>query len=202
MPTSINNQTFWSKLRRYQKWIANYDCKTASNRKSAPDPHGSNTFSDFQWRKRARRRGIERANAAKSGSKLTFLKAFCLASVFKNVLATEGGEHIFVKISKQNASELKFHQKAVLQITFLMHIGSDPILGGSMCRNHTFCRVKRTSQRSANHRTSPEITGNRIRATPFSINLSIHLISSSLSIYLSIYPVSYTHLTLPTKRIV
>ena len=32
------------------------------------------------------------------------------------------GEHIFEKIRRQNASELKFHRKAVLQIAFLMHI--------------------------------------------------------------------------------
>ena len=40
MSRSIKNQTFWSKLRKQQKWIAKYDWKTASNRKSAPDPHG------------------------------------------------------------------------------------------------------------------------------------------------------------------
>ena len=65
--------------------------------------------------------------------------------------------------------------------------GSDPIFGGSMCKSNTFCRVKRTSQQSRPHRDSAQPTAPHRRATPFSINLSIHLISSSLSIDLSIY---------------
>ena len=54
------------------------------------------TFSDFYWR-RARRRGIEKAIASKSGSKPTFLRALCLESFFKNMLPADGGEHIFEK---------------------------------------------------------------------------------------------------------
>ena len=48
-------------------------------------------------RKRAQRRGIERANSSKMDSKLLFLEALCLESFFKNVLPTEGGEQILQK---------------------------------------------------------------------------------------------------------
>ena len=99
------------------------------------------------------------------------------------MLPTEGGEHIFVKISKQNASELKFHQKAVLQITFFdaYRVRSD---FGRVHVQESYVLPSATHVPAI--RESPGITANRIRATPFSINLSIHLISSSLSIYLSI----------------
>ena len=40
---------------------------------------------------------------------------------------------------------------------------------------------------SANQRKPAETTANRNRAIPFSINLSIHLISSSLPIYVCFY---------------
>ena len=75
--------------------------------------------------------------------------------------------------------------------------GSDPVLDGSMCKSNMFCRGFFISKRSANQRKPAELSANQRnaaqtsgtqrRAVPFSINLSIHLISFSLSIYLSIY---------------
>ena len=68
-----------------------------SKRQKCPGPTREQ---HFYWRKRARRRGIERANAPKSDLKLAFLKALCLESFFKNVVPTECGERIFEKIWK------------------------------------------------------------------------------------------------------
>ena len=66
--------------------------------------------------------GIPRANAPKSGSKLSFLKALCLESFFRNVLPTEGGEHIFEKNMKNNDAKQECKQKCMLQLAFLMQI--------------------------------------------------------------------------------
>ena len=44
--------------------------------------------------------------------------------------------------------------------------GSDPILGGSICRNHMFRRAVCMSQRSGPHRTSPQIIANRRTPDP------------------------------------
>ena len=76
----------------------------------------------FYCRKRARRRGIEGANAPKSDSKLTFLKAFCLESFFKNMLPTEGGKHIFGTNMKNSDAKQECNQKCMLQLAFLMQI--------------------------------------------------------------------------------
>ena len=54
--------------------------------------------------------------------KTNIFESILLSSGFQKCASGGSGEHIFVKIGKQNASELKFHQKAVLQIAFLMHI--------------------------------------------------------------------------------
>ena len=77
-----------AKMKR-KSWVQN-----GPKRQKCPGPTREQ---HFYWPKRARRRGIERANAPKSGSKLPFLKALCWESFFKNVLPTEGGEHIFEK---------------------------------------------------------------------------------------------------------
>ena len=105
-----------------QNAVVNHNCKTrlhhkiaTRNRKSrlqkgfksktCPKPSRVQHFIDFYWRKRARRRGIEKATAPKSDSKLTFLRATLLRIVFKNVLPTGGGEHIFEKMGTD--SEVK-----------------------------------------------------------------------------------------------
>ena len=62
-------------------------------------------------------------------------------SFFRNVLPTEGAEHIFAKKWKNKWCNAKMHAKCVLQLTFSMQIGSDPILDGSICKSKMFCRV-------------------------------------------------------------
>jgi hypothetical protein len=54
--------------------------------------------------------------------KTNIFESILLSIGFQKCASGGSGEHIFVKIWKQNASELKFHQKAILQIAFLMHI--------------------------------------------------------------------------------
>ena len=50
------------------------------------------------------------------------LEGTLLRTVFQTCASGCSGEHMFVKLRRQNASELKFHQKAVLQIAFLMQL--------------------------------------------------------------------------------
>ena len=107
----------FDKRQRWQKCWCKEACKNGPKSKKCPrrlqEQH-------FYWRKRARRRGIARANAPKSGSKLSFLKALCLESFFKNVLPTEGGEHIFEKNMKNNDAKQECNQKCILELAFLM----------------------------------------------------------------------------------
>ena len=95
-----------------KSWVQN-----GSKRQKCPGPTREQ---HFYWRKRDRRRGIERASAPKSDSKLPFLKALCWESFFKNVLATEGGEHIFEKRWEKIEAKQKCKQKCMLQLAFLI----------------------------------------------------------------------------------
>ena len=61
------------------------------------------------------------------GPKSEFLKAKCLEPFFKNVLPTEGGEHIFEKKCEIKKPQGKCKQNGILKLAFLMQIqvGSD-----------------------------------------------------------------------------
>ena len=56
------------------------------------------------------------------GRKSEIFDRRCSKSFFKNVLPTEGGEHIFAKNWKNKWCNAKMHAKCVLQLTFLMQI--------------------------------------------------------------------------------
>jgi len=99
-------------------------------------------FTDFYWRKRARRRGIEKAIAPKSDSKLTFLRALCLESFFKNVLPAEGGKHIFEKIRTNSEVKHKCKQKCMLQLAFLKQIRNLVSRASVSCISLGECRAK------------------------------------------------------------
>ena len=109
----FNKITEIAKMKR-KSWVQN-----GSKRQKCPGPTREQ---HFYWRKRARRRGFEGANASKRWSKQQFLKAFCLESFFKNVLPTEGGEHISAKHWKNNEVKHDCKQKCMLQLAFLMQI--------------------------------------------------------------------------------
>ena len=109
----FNKITEIAKMKR-KSWVQN-----GSKRQKCPGPTREQ---HFHWRKRARRRGMEGANAPQSDSKLTFLKALCRESFFKNVLPTEGGEHIFEKRWEKIEAKQKCKQKCMLQLAFLMQI--------------------------------------------------------------------------------
>ena len=74
----------------------------------------------FYWRKRAQRRGIARANAPKSGSKLLFLKALCLESFFKNVLLTAARSSFLKKCDAKSELEHNNYERGILKLAFLM----------------------------------------------------------------------------------
>ena len=95
-----------------KSWVQN-----GSKRQKCPGPTREQ---HFYWRMRARRRGIEGANAANSDSKLLFLKALCLESFFRNVLPTEGGEHTLEQNWKSTEVKQKCKQQCILQLAFLM----------------------------------------------------------------------------------
>ena len=119
---------------------------------------------------------FEAFNASKSG----FLKADCSKLVFKNVLPARAGS-IFLQNEKENYLKIAFACEFALAFALkFAFAGSDPILDGSMCENNTFCRAICISKHSGTQRKSAQPSAPHRRATPFSMNLSIHVISSSL----------------------
>ena len=58
-----------------------------------------------------------------------FWKHFCLESFFKNVLPTEGGEHIFETNMKKNDAKQECKQKCMLQLANLMQF-FNKVVGG------------------------------------------------------------------------
>ena len=79
---------------------------------------------------------FEALNAPKS----EFFKANCSELIFKNVLPARAGS-IFLQNGGKHALQIVFAFEFALAFALKFAFArSDPILDGSLCRNHTFCR--------------------------------------------------------------